>query len=588
VTGEPAPLRSLHPGLAAALTECRKAFLSVALFSGVVNMLMLAGPIYMLQVYDRVLASRSVPTLVALSLLLVLAYGFQGGLELVRSRLVVRIASLLDLRLDRSVYDAVIRLANQKRNAAEAQQPTRDLDQIRAFLTGPGPIALVDLPWAPIFLAICALIHPWLGVTALVGALSLLVLTLLTQRRSRAPVLAMTNSAAARSAALELTRRNSETIVAMGMADTLAQRWRQVNGGYLSASTTASDVVGSFGSVSRVLRMLLQSAMLGIGAYLVIQQELSAGAMIAASIMMGRALAPIEIAIANWRSLVAARQSLRRLSSTLSRLPTRPARTDLPAPVRSLSVEHVVVAAPGSSATIVANVHFELSAGEALAVVGPSGAGKTSLVRTLIAAWTPARGEIRLDGAALDQWNEDAFGRHTGYVGQQVEFFEDTVKESFAHMLLAPDAGAVLAAGRAAGAHEMILHLPGGYDSRIGEATSALSAGQRQRIALARALYGDPFLVVLDEPNANLDSEGEAVLQTVLQELKARGAIVVIVSHRPSALDQCDKVLVLSNGAQQVFGPREAIVRKTVARLPRPATAGNLALLRQDDKDIGS
>ena len=345
--GESASLRLPHPGLAAALKECRKAFLSVALFSGVVNMLMLAGPLYMLQVYDRVLASRSVPTLVALSLLLVLSYGFQAGLELVRSRLVVRIASLLDLRLDTCVFDAVIRLANQKHNAAEAHQPVRDLDQIRAFLTGPAPTAIVDLPWAPIFLGLCALIHPWLGVTALAGAVILLVLTLLTERRSRAPTLTMNNSAGARSAAIEITRRSSETIVAMGMAGTLAQRWQQVNGNYLTAAALASDVTGSFGSLSRVTRMLLQSGMLGLGAYLVIQQELSAGAMIAASIMMGRALAPIEVAIANWRSLTAARQSLRRLSSTLSRMPTQHARIDLPSPARSLTVEHVTVAVAG-------------------------------------------------------------------------------------------------------------------------------------------------------------------------------------------------------------------------------------------------
>ena len=581
----PTILRSTPPDLAAALKECRKAFLSVAFFSGVVNMLMLAGPLYMLQVYDRVLASRSVPTLVALSLLLVLAYAFQGGLDVVRARLVVRIASLLDLHLDRSVHDAMIRLANQNRSAAEAHQPVRDLDQIRAFFTGPGPTAIVDLPWAPFFLAICFLIHPWLGMAALAGAVILLTLTILTQRQSRAPALAMAQSAGARSAAVELTRRNSETVVAMGMAASLAQRWQQVNDRYLSASTMGSDVTGLFGSTSRVVRMVLQSAMLGIGAYLVIQQELSAGAMIAASIMMGRALAPIEIAIANWRSLTGARQSLLRLSNILGQLPASRVRTDLPRPECSLDVEHVAVVAPGGKTVIVADVHFGLSAGEALAIVGPSAAGKTSLVRTLVGVRPPGRGQIRLDGAALDQWSEEALGRHVGYVAQTVEFFDGTIAENIARMSLAPDNDAVLAAGRAAGAHEMILRLPGGYDGKVSEAE--LSAGQRQRIALARALYGDPFLVVLDEPNANLDSEGEAVLQTVLRELKARGAIVVIISHRPSALDQCDKVLVLSNGAQQAIGPRDAILRKSPARQPRPATASNLALLHQDDRDIG-
>ena len=452
----------------------------------------------------------------------------------------------------------------------------RDLDQIRAFLTGPGPIAIVDLPWMPIFLAICFLIHPWLGAMALAGAIILMILTNLTERRSRAPTLAMTESAGARAAASELTRRSSETIAGMGMARTLARRWQQVNDRYLAASALVSDVAGSYGSVSRAMRLLLQSAMLGMGAYLVIRQELSAGAMFAASVMMGRALAPIETAIANWRLLAGARQSLLRLSLTLRQLPARQSRTDLPRPARSFDVDHVTVAAPNGNTAIVANVHFGLVAGEALAIVGPSGAGKTSLVRTLIGVWPPARGEIRLDGAALDQWDEEALGGHVGYVAQNVEFFDGTIAENIARMNLAPDADAVLAAGRAAGAHDMILRLPGGYDTPIGEA--ALSAGQRQRIALARALYGDPFLVVLDEPNANLDSEGEVALRDALRALKARGAIVIIISHRPTALDQCSKILVLANGTQQAFGPSDAVLRKAVVRPLRPAVAGNLAL----------
>jgi PrtD family type I secretion system ABC transporter len=588
VVGVFAPLRQNHPELAAALKQCRRAFVSVALFSGVVNMLMLAGPLYMLQVYDRVLASRSVPTLAALSVFLVIAYGFQGGLEVVRSRIAVRIASLLDLRLDMSVHDAVIRLTNRGCSASEAHQPVRDLDQIRTFLTGPAPIAIIDLPWMPIFLAICFLIHPWLGAMALAGAVILVILTILTERRSRVPTLAMTQSAGARAVASELTRRNSETIAGMGMARTLAQRWQQVNDRYLAALALTSDLTGSYGSVARTMRLLMQSAMLGLGAYLVIRQELSAGAMFAASVMMGRALAPIDIVIANWRSLAGARQSLLRLAGALRQLPVRRTRTDLPKPVRGLNVEHVAVAAPNSNTAIVANVHFGLLAGEAAAIVGPSGVGKTSLVRSLIGVWPPARGEIRLDGAALDQWDEEALGRHLGYVGQNIEFFDGTIAENIARMSLAPDADAVLAAGRAAGAHEMILRLPGGYDSRIGEAATVLSAGQRQRLALARALYGDPFLVVLDEPNANLDSEGEVALQNVLRGLKARGAIVVIISHRPAVLEQCDKILILGNGAQQAFGPRDAILRNAPVRVPRPMVSGNVALLHEPTEAFGS
>jgi PrtD family type I secretion system ABC transporter len=326
-----------------------------------------------------------------------------------------------------------------------------------------------------------------------------------------------------------------------------------------------------------------------MGAYLVVRQELTAGAMIAASIMMGRALAPIEIAIANWRSLTAARQSLLRLSTVLGQVPTRRPLTALPRPVASLDVEHVAVVAPNGKTAIVADVNFTLVAGEALGVVGPSGAGKTSFVRTLIGVWRPGRGKIRLDGAALEQWDEEALGRHVGYVAQSVEFFDGTIAENIARMSLAPDTAKVLAAGQAAGAHEMILRLPGGYDSKIGDAEAVLSGGQRQRLALARALYGDPFLVVLDEPNANLDSEGEAALQNAIRALKARGAIVVLIAHRPAVLEHCHKVLVLANGAQQAFGPRDALLRKAPLRGPRPAAAsGNVAVLRDPGEDAGT
>ena len=584
-----APPPSSHPDVAAALSECRRAFMTVGLFSGVVNLLMLAGPLYMLQIYDRVLSSRNVPTLVALSIFLVIAYGFQAGLEVIRSRLVVRIASLLDARLGITVHDAVIRLAIQNRSAAEAHQPLRDLDQIRTFLTSPGPIAIVDLPWAPVFLAICFLIHPWLGIMAFAGGIILLVLTILTERRSRAPTQAMAQDAGLRAAVAELARRSSETVVAMGMASTLAARWQHVNDRYIAAAARASDVVGSYGSLSKILRLLLQSGMLGLGAYLVIRQELTAGAMIAASIMMGRALAPIEIAIANWRSLTAARLSMHRLSAVLAQVPSSRSSLALPKPVRSLDVEHVAVAAPNARAAIVADVHFQLVAGETLGVIGPSGAGKTSLVRNLIGVWQPPRGKVSLDGAALDQWDEEALGRHVGFVSQGVEFFDGTLAENVARMSVEPDTEAVLAAGRAAGAHDMILRLPAGYDTKIGEAAAALSAGQRQRIALARALYGDPFLVVLDEPNSNLDSDGDAALENAIRDLKARGAITIIVSHRAAVLNQCDKVLVLANGAQQAFGPRDSILRKGPMLPSRPAAAagGNLAVLRDPNTGTG-
>jgi PrtD family type I secretion system ABC transporter len=574
---------AVHPDLAGALRDCRRAFASVALFSGVVNLLMLAGPLYMLQVYDRVLNSRSVPTLIALSLLLVSAYAFQGALDLIRSRVVVRSAALLDQRLALAVHGAVIRLAVALPQRAEGPQPVRDLDQIRAFLTGAGPIAIVDLPWVPAFLLICFLIHPWLGVAATAGGALLFTMTLLTERASRDPARVAAREAGTRSIMVEANRRSGETIVAMGMAGALAQRWSGINNRYIAANARLSDVAGSFGSVSKVLRLLLQSMMLGLGAYLVIRQELTAGAMIAASIMMGRALAPIETAIANWRAFVAARQSIARLSEVLARTASKRDATTLPRPARSLDVEHVTVVAPGGTTPIVASVRFGLKAGEALGIIGPSGAGKSSLVRTLVGVWRPAKGSVRLDGAALEHWDPDLLGQHVGFVSQTVELFDGTITENIARMSVAPDHDAVLRAARAAGAHDMILRLPSGYDTGIGESGTMLSGGQRQRIALARALHGDPFLVVLDEPNSNLDNEGEAALHQAILDLKARGAIVVLIAHRPSVLAVCDRILLLANGAQQDFGPRDEILRKIVRRpAPPPAAAaavGNLKVV---------
>jgi ATP-binding cassette, subfamily C, type I secretion system permease/ATPase len=579
----PAPATSVHPDVAAALRDCRRAFGSVALFSGVVNLLMLAGPLYMLQIYDRVLSSRSVPTLIALTVFLVGAYAFQGALDLIRARVVVRAAALLDQRLALAVHGAVIRLAIAIRHPGEGPQPVRDLDQIRTFLTGAGPIAIVDLPWVPVFLFICFLIHPWLGAAATAGAIALFTMTLLTERASRLPARVAAQDAGMRAVMVDAQRRSGETIMALGMTDSMAQRWAGINNRYITATARLSDIASSYGSASKVMRLLLQSMILGLGAYLVIRQELSAGAMIAASIMMGRALAPIETAIANWRAFVAARQSITRLSEALMRAEPKRVATALPRPVRSLDVEQVTVVAPGGATPIVAGVRFSLKSGDALGIIGPSGAGKTSLVRTLLGVWPAAKGSVRIDGASLDQWQPQALGRHVGFVSQGVELFEGTISENIARMSVAPDADGVLRAARAAGAHDMILRLSSGYDTRIGEGGAVLSGGQRQRIALARALYGDPFLVVLDEPNSNLDNEGEIALRQAIVNLKARGAIVVLIAHRPSVLLACDRILVLANGMQQDFGARDEVLRKVMGQRAVPAAAaaaaGNLKVV---------
>ena len=567
----------VHPDLAEALRECRRAFRSVALFSGMVNLLMLAGPLYMLQVYDRVLSSRSVPTLIALSVFLVGAYAFQGVLDLIRSRVVVRSAAVLDQRLALAVHSAVIRLSVASRHPGDGPQPVRDLDAIRGFLTGAGPIAIVDLPWVPVFLTICFLIHPWLGVASTIGAVTLFTMTLLTERASRAPAKALAQDAGRRSIMVEAQRRGGETIMAMGMAGALGQRWAGVNNRYIAATASLSDVAGGFGSASKVLRLLLQSVILGLGAYLVIRQEMTAGAMVAASIMMGRALAPIETAIANWRAFIGARQAITRLSEALTRAAPKREVTSLPRPARSLEVEHVVMVAPGGTKPVVANVRFALKAGQAVGIIGPSGAGKTSLVRALVGIWRPAKGCVRLDGAALDQWDLDQLGQHVGFISQTVELFDGTISENIARMNVKPDADAVLRAAKAAGAHELILRLPNGYDTPIGEGGEALSGGQRQRIALARALYGDPFLIVLDEPNSNLDNEGEMALRQAIANLKTRGAIVVLIAHRPSVLAVCDHILVLANGEQKDFGSRDEIMQKMTR--PVAAPAGNLKVV---------
>ncbi len=558
--------------LSAPLSDLKRSFRGVAVLSAGVNLLMLTGPLYMLQIYDRVLSSHSVPTLVALSVLLVGAYAFQAALDVIRSRIVVRAGSVLDHHLATTVHGLVVRLGLWTRHAGEAQQPLRDLDQIRSFLTGTGPIAIVDLPWTPVFLVFCYIIHPWLGILALAGAMVLFALALLTERSSRAPARALAQQAGVRSGLIETDRRNSETAIAMDMGEALSDRWAKSNRQFLAAARRSADIVGSYGSLSRVLRLLLQSSILGLGAYLVIQQQLSAGAMIAASIMMGRALAPIETVIANWRGFISARDSLRRLDTVLGQFKNDRALTDLPSPHASLEVLDLALAPPGTQTITVRNVSFKLSAGEALGIVGPSGAGKSSLVRGLAGVWKPVRGTVLLDGATLLQWSRASLAGSVGFLGQSVELFDGSVAANIARMAAAPDSEAVIAAAQAAGAHEMILGLPAGYDTEVGDGGVNLSAGQRQRIALARALYRDPFLIILDEPNSNLDVDGDIALQRAIEGAKARGAIVVMIAHRPNALVACDSVLVMSNGTQHAFGPRDEVIRGLLAPV-RPAAA---------------
>jgi len=455
------------------------------------------------------------------------------------------------------------------RGDGDGLQPLRDLDQVRSFLSGGGPSALFDLPWMPLYLAICFFFHFWIGATALIGACVLISLTSLTEIRTRAPTKALAGFATSRSAIAVAGRRNAEVLRAMGMGGRIAARWGEVNQKYLAAHEAASDVASGLGGISKVFRMILQSAVLAVGAYLVIHQQSTAGIIIASSILTARALAPVELAIANWKGFMAARQAGQRLDQLLTLLPPEEEPMALPRPAQMLTLDRVHVIPPGVDTLVVNDVSFTLKSGQGLGIIGPSGSGKSSLARTLVGVWPPARGKVRIDNAALEQWSSEARGRHIGYLPQDVELFDGTIALNIARFDPKADPVAVLEAARTAGVHDLVLSLPDGYGTRIGEGGMALSAGQRQRIALARALYGNPFLVVLDEPSSNLDAEGEEALTQAILNVRARGGIAVVVAHRPSAIAGVDLVLVLADGKVQSFGPKDEVLRR-VLRSPGP------------------
>jgi PrtD family type I secretion system ABC transporter len=572
MTQPPGPLRQapVSSELANALGACRRAFIAIALFSGMNNLLMLTGALFMLEIYDRVLPSRSIPTLVALLVLAAGLYGAQGLIDMIRSRILVRIGHSLDEAMSLRVYDAIVRLPLKIGGKGDGAQPIRDLDAVRGFLSGPGPTALFDLPWMPVYLAICFLFHTLIGLTALAGAIILVTLTVLTELKTRRPTRSATQFAVARNALLEASRRNAEAITAMGMTGRIAKRWNDLNRNYVAASGRASDVGGGLGAMSKVLRLLLQSAILAVGAWLVINQQSTAGIMIAASILGARALAPVDLAIANWRGFIGARQSWQRLSRLLGHLPPLTEPMPLKPPARTLVVQNAAVTPPGVQKIVCQDINVTLSAGKALGIIGPTASGKSSLARMLVGVWMPVRGTVRLDGATLDQWSPEVLGKHVGYVPQDVELFAGTVAQNIARFEDPPDAEAVIAAAQAAGVHDLIIGLPDGYETNVGEHGSALSSGQAQRVALARALYRDPFLVVLDEPNSNLDAEGDEALTRAILGVRARGGIVVVVAHRPSAIAGVDYILVMAKGRQQQFGPKEEILTR-VSQAPNSA-----------------
>ncbi|SEI24924.1 type I secretion system permease/ATPase [Pseudomonas asplenii] len=554
-------------------TLLRKSLIGAALFSGVINILALVGPLFMLEVYDRVIPSRSIPTLVALALLVLGIYGFSGLLDIVRSRLMVRIASTFDLALSPRVFKVIAGVSLKTAITGDALKPAHELDQIRGFIGGPGLVAFFDLPWMPVYLAVCFYIHPLFGLLTSGLMIVLVALTFITDRQSRQLTPACAEAQNKRNYLGHQAYQNAEALAAMGMTQRAALLWQEHHSCYTTLQRQSIDIGSFFGGISRALRHLVQSGSLALGAYLVIQGDLSGGTIVAASIIVSRTLAPAEQVIATWRSLLGAHLAWKRLLEVFALFPEEQSRTELPAAHRTLQVDGLFVSPPGSQRLTLQNVNFTVAAGSAVGVVGPSASGKSSLARVLVGSWSSARGQVKLDGAPLDLLNEQSRGKLIGYLPQSVGLFSGTVAQNIARLDSQADDRAIVVAAQLAGVHELILQLPDGYQTQVGEGGLNLSAGQRQRIALARALFGDPFLVVLDEPNSNLDAEGEQALARAILSIKARGGIAVVIAHRTSILSVIDQVLILEHGHQAAFGAKDAVLRKPPAQVPRPATS---------------
>ncbi|MGX9118476.1 type I secretion system permease/ATPase [Mesorhizobium sp. BHbsci] len=557
------------PDLRSAMFGSMQGLVGVGVFSAVINVLALTGSVYMLQIYDRVLPSQSIPTLIGFTIGMLGLYAVYGLLDFVRLRLLVRIGSRLHRDLQQKAFAASLSLPLTAGQDANRVQPLRDLDQLRGFLSGLGPTVVFDAPWIPFYMVVIYLLHPSLGVLATVGAAAVVLLTVVAEVVARKPAARASETLVAQRLLADSGRRNAEVVQAMGLSAQLGRRWNEISHLYLKNQEQLSDVVGAASSLSKTLRMALQSSVLGLGAYLVIGGEASPGVIIASSILLGRSLAPVDVAIANWRGFLATRRSYTDLAAALDAFGSQKDPMELPRPQTQLAVEELTVAPPSLQRPTLVNVSFRLSRGAGLAIVGPSGSGKTTLVRALVGAWKPLRGTVRLDGASLDQWNSELLGTHIGYLPQDVELFDGTIADNISRFGGKSDAKGVLAAAKAAGVDKMIMRLPEGFQTRIGEGGAALSAGQRQLVGLARALYGDPFLVVLDEPNSNLDADGDVALAGAILAVRERGGIAIVVAHRPSALVNIDQVLVLSNGMLHSFGSREDVLANVVRPFPR-------------------
>ncbi len=549
-------------------------FFSTFLFSFFVNALMLTGPIYMLQVYDRVLGSRSPETLIALTLLVAFLYVIMAVLDYARGRVLARAGGRFQALLDRRVFDTGLRLATLSATRSGPDVGLRDLEAVQRLLSSPALIAVFDIPWTPVFLLAIFVFHPWLGYLAVSGGAVLIAFTGLNQLTTKHLVAEANHASVRADQFAENVVQEAELVQSLGMRGAVRDRWALLRDRSLQRTMSASDFTGTFLSGSKALRLFLQSAMLGLGAYLVLKGQMSAGAMVAGSILLGRALAPVEQAIAQWPMVLRAQAGWHRLSERLTHIPPDAARTPLPVPRAHLKVDQLTVIPPGEKQPTLRMMSFRLMPGQALGVIGPSGAGKTTLARALIGVWPVAGGKVRLDGAPIQQYHPDVLGRYFGYLPQRVSLFEGTVAENIARMSSRPDADKVVAAAKMAAAHQMILRLPNGYDTRVGPNNGRLSGGQIQRIGLARAVFGDPVVLVLDEPSSNLDAEGSAALNGAIRAMKGRGKSVIIMAHRPAAIVECDLLLLIEGGCRRAFGPRDEVLKKRVknhVQLAKPA-----------------
>ncbi len=545
--------------LKVALKACRGSFISVGFFSFFVNALMLVPSFYMLQVYGRVVTSGSISTLVMLTLIMTLLMATMGSLEWTRSRIMVRLSTRLDVLLSRDVYRASFKRALDSGGMDASAQPLNDLTGLRQFLTGNGLFAFFDTPWLPVYIGVMFLFHPWYGWFAIGCAIILLCLAVVNEKLTGKAIAEANKQNIAANLYTNKNLRNAEVIESMGMLETLMGRWGMRQRKVLLLQSQASDNGGMITSFSKTFRMLVQSLILGLGAYLAVQQEITPGLMIAGSILLGRALAPIDLMIGSWKGFIAARSQYARLNEILDKQQAEPERMSLPAPEGHVLVENLIVSAPGSKTPILKNITLAVPAGSVVGVIGPSASGKSTLARALLGVWAPQHGVVRLDGADINNWDKRELGPHLGYLPQDIELFEGSISENIARFRDV-DPGKVIQAAKTAGVHEMILQLPEGYDTVIGTDGVNLSGGQRQRVGLARAIYGSPRLIILDEPNSNLDEVGERALALAIQQLKATGATVFVITHRTSILTQLDRLLVMSGGTVGMYGPRDKVM----------------------------